>query len=512
MVIKTLSVQARRRSHPANIVRVRRSVAFILVGAIIPICGFPLSSMAAPEGGNVVAGQGTIQQIDSATTLISQSSNALAIDWNQFNVGVDESVKFSQPSSSSVVLNRIVGQTPSEIFGRIDANGRVFLINPNGILFGKSATINVGSLLASSLNIDPDAFMRGDYTLTAAQDQVQGIVVNRGVIQASTGGSVTLVGGAVSNEGVILANLGHVNLAAGRKAVVDFDGDGLMRFEVDDEVVSNTQGLASAVNNSGEISAQGGEVLMKGAVAADVFSRVVNNDGIIKAGRVENKGGVIRLVGTGGAVADSGVIDASGQDASSSGGRVEILGDAVALNGKATINASGDAGGGTVLIGGDYQGNNPAIQNSTHTTVSADTAISADAKIHGDGGKVVVWSDDSTEFYGDISVRGGDAGGNGGFVEISGKQHLTVPLSQVTIDGLAPRGESGVLLLDPGTINICDFDLCGGNAGPDTFDDGGIVSTLATIDVILDATASGVGTTNGTAQDITVVDSTVDIT
>ena len=137
MDMKILLMPAKCRTHPTRRAGNQHFVPLLLTSVISSICSFSPMLMAAPQGGTVVAGTGTIEQVGNTTTLISQNSQSLAINWDTFNVNADETVKFNQPSSSAVALNRIVSQTPSQIFGHIDANGRVFLINPNGILFGK---------------------------------------------------------------------------------------------------------------------------------------------------------------------------------------------------------------------------------------------------------------------------------------------------------------------------------------------------------------------------------------
>jgi len=404
--------------------------------------------LADPTGGEVISGQGSIGQ-SGVTTTISQQSQRLLLEWQTFNVAADENVIFNQPGSTAVALNRILDQNASEILGAIDANGRVFLINPNGIIFGATATVNVAALVASSLNLDYDDFMAGNYDFQTLADGSPGVIVNRGLLQASAGGSITLMGGAVSNEGLILAELGQVTLAAGSSASLDFDGDGLLFFEVTGEVLENTGVLDSAVSNSGEIEAQGGQVLLTAQAAKDVFSNVVNNEGIIRAQRIDNTGGVIRLVGSGGDVYASGVLDASGADSASSGGTVQVLGDRVALYGDASVDVSGDAGGGLVQIGGAFQGADPNVMNASDTFVGGGANINADARVNGDGGEVIVWADNTTQYYGEITARGGTADGNGGFVEVSGKQNLGF---HGGVDLSAPEGAGGILLLDPDNI------------------------------------------------------------
>ena len=447
-------------SKPGDLIRMVRLVlngkkrANVFMSGMLAFClaGGVGTVAAAPQGGVVVGGQGAIQQVDK-TTLVNQQSQSLAIDWNSFSLAADETAQFNQPSSSATVLNRIVGQNPSEIFGRIDANGRVFLVNPNGIVFGQGSVVNVASLLASGLKMDPEGFMNGDYSLFSESADTPGVVVNRGLLQAATGGSINLVGGAVANEGLIVADLGQVNLAAGRSAVLDFDGDGLIGFAVSEEIIQNLQILESAVTNSGQISADGGQVLMQAKVAQDVFSSAVNNSGVIRASRIDRSGGEVRLVGSGAPVMSSGVIDVSGQG-DSDGGTVHLLGEEVSLIGAGSIDASGPSGGGTVLIGGDYQGANAVIQNANRTYVGADTVIKANANDVGDGGKVIVWADDTTEFHGQVSARGGTDSGNGGFVEISGKKSLVLFDLPDQIDVSAFVGSDGTILLDPNAINI----------------------------------------------------------
>jgi len=450
-----------------------------------------------------VGGQGAISAPNANTTLIQQQSHNLALEWQSFNVQAQELVRFQQPSASAAVLNRILDQNPSQIFGAIEANGRVFLANPNGLIFGRTATVNVGSLVAASLEMDPAKFMEGSYEMGLPDGKSPGSVINRGMIKAATGGTVTLVGGAVSNEGLIVADVGYVHLASGRKAVVDFEGNGLIRFRVDEALLGNDSGAQAAVANSGEIRAEGGTVVLAGHTARDVFSQVVNNEGVVHAGSIDKSGGKIRLTGLGGLVANSGSLDASGVDGGSveivgeqitqsgsivadgsagdggrvklesadttlltgtsitsarsnvggKGGSVQLLGDKVGLLENAEVDASGEQGGGEVLVGGDYQGKNPDIKNASQTYVGAETSIKADAGKEGDGGKVIVWADETTRFVGQISARGGTESGDGGFVETSGKRHLT---AQGSVDAGAASGEAGTWLLDPTNVDIVD--------------------------------------------------------
>ncbi|MGD8690710.1 MAG: filamentous hemagglutinin N-terminal domain-containing protein, partial [Gammaproteobacteria bacterium] len=486
---------------------------------------------AGPHGGQVVRGIGDISTPSAGATLVNQHSDRLVIDWRSFNLAPTESVTFNQPRASSAALNRIFDQNPSRIFGSIRANGRVFLLNPNGIIFGSSASVNVGSLFATTLGISADEFMDGHLHFAMNPDQAPGIVVNRGLLAAARGGSVSLVGGRVENDGLILAELGQVNLASGTRATVDFDGDGLIRFEVDGAVESNPDAAADAVSNRGMVSVGSGQVLMTAHTAKDVFAHAVNNEGVIRANGIVRDGGTIRLVGSGGNVANSGDLQARSEqgdggrvelrstgstlvggaiDASGGriGGRVHVLGDSVSVH-DADVQASGDLGGGEILVGGDRQGGG-GVQAADNTDVDAQSHLAADAGASGNGGKVVVWSNGTTRMNGDITARGGAGGGDGGRVEVSGRRHLQM---SGHVDLRAPAGNTGDLLLDPGTVYICDdanAATCNGTQnGLDTFSDDYISGQLATTNLTI-RTADATGA-NGAPEDIIFQDSTSSI-
>jgi len=493
---------------------------------------------AAPQGGEIVGGAGSITSPSLNSTVINQTTQSMAINWQSFDVAKDERVEFVQPSATASVLNRIQGQSPSQIFGAIDANGKVFLINPHGILFGKTATVNVGSLVASGLSIDSDAFMKGDMQLSALNGTEGGVVINQGVIQAATGGSVTLVGSSVQNEGIIVARMGSINLGVGNTAVIDFDGDGLMRFEVSGEVQQKAQQVTDAVSNSGTLSAEGGHVAITAHAARDVFTNVINNTGVIKATRIDKDGGSIRLTGQGGSLVSSGRIDASSdtvgidggtielisdeqtvltdnsittaRSVTSNGGRVHVLGNKVGLFDLAQIDVSGATGGGTALVGGDFQGKNPAVLNADYTYIGENTVINASATKSGDGGQVVVWANEAARYYGSIIARGGFESGNGGLVEVSGKSYLRY---DGIVDVSAPMGLSGTLLLDPDDLCITNGGVgsCAGaaedNVAPFNAATGGSNS------YILVSTLQGLGDVNIDllADDDIIFDANVDL-
>jgi len=270
--------------------------------ALMLSCG--ANVYALPAGGVVSAGNANISSGVGSTT-ITQTTQSAAINWQSFGIGQSEAVNFVQPNSSSVILNRVLGSDPSNILGSMTANGKVFLVNPNGVLFGKGASVNVGGLVASTLNISDSDFMAGRYKFVGTGG-TGGSVLNLGSINAD-GGSVALLGANVSNDGNIVARLGTVALAAGNAMTLDLAGDGLLHVTVD-------QGAVNAlVQNGGLIQADGGQVLLTARSASSLLQSAVNNTGVIQAQTIENHNGTIQLMGDmqSGTVNVGGKLDAS---------------------------------------------------------------------------------------------------------------------------------------------------------------------------------------------------------
>jgi filamentous hemagglutinin family protein len=389
---------------------------------------------AAPEGGRIVAGTGAIDQSTSNTTVIEQRSNRLAIDWQRFNIAPHERVSFRQPSSSAAALNRIFDQNPSQILGRLDANGRVLLLNPNGLVFGPHAQVNVNGLLAAAGHMEVERFMAGQERLLLDS----GEVLNAGELNAAPGGAVNLLGRRVENSGLIVAQAGRINLVGGERLVVDFEGDGLLRYAVAD-------GPLAQQLNSNEAA-----ILMSPGAAETLRSEVVNS-GTVRAGAVDRRGGAIRLIAAGGDVFNRGSLDASGYR----GGEITVAGNRVALLDHSVIDVSGQLGGGLVSIGtGDGQPDSAARR----LYVAPEARIQADAGQIGNGGTVRLWSQELTDFGGHISARGGALGGDGGLVEVSARRGLRY---RGSVGVTAANGSAGMLLLDPRRIVIIE-DMMGG--------------------------------------------------
>ncbi|MBO1014515.1 filamentous hemagglutinin N-terminal domain-containing protein [Achromobacter sp. SD115] len=300
----------------------RGSVAVL---ALIGLAG--LSSVhAAPTGGTIAAGNGIGNihtTLDQKQVSINQHTKKLIIDWNSFSIGADERVSFNQPDGSSIALNRVNGLSPSSILGRMDANGQVFLVNPNGIVFGKSAEVNVGGLVASTKLLSDADFNAGTYRFVGGSDAS---VLNQGTISAADRGSVALLGAKVSNQGVIQARLGRVALGAGNDFRVNFDGNGMLDLQV------NGSALSALAENGGLLKADGGQVLMTAKAAGAALRTVVNSQGIIEAKTLQGQSGKITLDGgSDGVVVAAGRMNAGALATPGNGGTVEVRGQQVAV-------------------------------------------------------------------------------------------------------------------------------------------------------------------------------------
>jgi filamentous hemagglutinin family protein len=371
-------------------------------GALALLPGF---AFANPAGGQVVAGQATITAPAPNGTVVNQSSSSAIVNWQSFNVGSNEYVHFVQPSSSAVILNRVVGGSASSIFGSISANGRVFLVNPQGLVFAPGAQVDVGALVASTMDIRNEDFLAGRYVFSGA-GAPGAAIVNGGSIHSADGGFVVLAGDRVENSGLIQAKLGQVVLASGSALTLDVDPNGLVSYAIDGAALSQQAG----VDNSGQILADGGRVVMTARTGQDLIDTAVNNSGLVRARGITAHGGTIELTASGGDVADSGTLDA-GSDTGS---------------------------GGTISIRSDR---NIDLRPGAH--------VLADGATH--GGKVTVVADGTLNTRGGslISASATSANGQGGYAELSGHGDLV-------IRGDLELGAGGSVLIDPQNIVIAD--------------------------------------------------------
>ena len=343
-----------------------------------------------PTGGSVVAGTASIGSTvgtNSASMTITQSSQRAVVDWTRFDVGSAAQVNFVQPGASSVTLNRVLSSDPSQIFGRISANGQVFLTNPSGVYFAPGASVDVGGLVATTHSIGNDAFMAGSNSFS--RNGATGTVQNDGTLTAALGGYIALLAPTVRNQGVVVAKLGTVALAAGETFTLHMDGANALTGL---EVTAST--IASLVDNGLAVQAPGGLIILSAQALDRVQGGVVNNSGVLQANGLVNDGGRIMLRASN-KITHSGNITADA--ASSSAGK-----------------------GGTV-------------------TLIADLANAASV----------------TEVSGSISAKGGDAGGDGGFIDTSASKVRfgdNMAISTLAAAGLG--GRNGTWLIDPTDFTI----------------------------------------------------------
>jgi filamentous hemagglutinin family protein len=288
---------------------------------------------AGPSGGVVVDGDANIDIRGKLTDILQNSQNTTIV-WDNFDINADEIVNFIQPNESSIALNRVFSADGTQINGQLNANGRVFVLDANGVLFGQESSVNVGSLVASTLDVS-----HNDYThFTFSGNGAPASVTNLGNISVADTGAVALLGGQVSNRGVIQAKLGNVALAAGNKITLDFAGDNLLNVQVDEAA------LNALAENHGLIQASGGQVLMTAHASDALLQTVVNNTGVIEAQSLQEQDGKILLLGgmtenTGGTVRVSGTLDASAPEGGN-GGFIETSGAVVKATSQAQINTS----------------------------------------------------------------------------------------------------------------------------------------------------------------------------
>ena len=378
----------------------------IILGCVAPF-GYVI---AGPEGFVLKSGAAEAPLTHADGSMVIQSGDHAVIEWESFSIDSGETVRFQQAGVESSVLNCVIGSTESQIFGQLFSNGAVYLVNPNGILIGKEAYIETAGFIASTLPCMPD--QEGNLQFHGESDKG---IVNQGVIHCAVG-DIFLIGRIVDNQGTLISPEGRQGLLSASDIVLFPKGAPRIHIRSDqplDEETLQENPYAFAIRHRGKIEAQ--------------EAYLVSEEGVSEV---------------------SGTIVAAFEEGS--GGAVQVLGDRVHVLDGAMIDVSGKTGGGAILLGGDYQGKNSDVKNAKLTWVGKETRILADAKQKGDGGKVILWADRATFHYGSISVRGGDEGGNGGFVEIS------APTLEPRgfVDALAPHGTAGTLLLDPNDVVI----------------------------------------------------------
>ncbi|MDO3387655.1 MBG domain-containing protein [Gilvimarinus sp. SDUM040013] len=411
---------------------------------------------AGPDGGIVIDGDANIHHYGN-TTDINQHTQNTTIVWDNFDIDVNEIVNFLQPNETSIALNRVFSADGTQINGQLNANGRVFVLDANGVLFGQDAKVNVGSLVASTLDLSHDNYEH----LTFTGNGSPASVLNFGEITVADAGAVALLGGRVSNYGVIQAKLGNVTLAAGNQITLDFAGDGLLNVQVDGAA------LNALAANHGLIQANGGQILMTAHASNALLQTVVNNTGVIEAQTLQEQDGKILLLGgmtegTGGTVRVGGTLDASAPE-SGNGGFIETSGSIVKVAANATLDTSSATGNaGTWLLDptnleisySETGGNNrvshvhtQALQNS----LAGGNVILETADAGGQAGNItivdpIIWASGNTLT---LDAHGG----------ITFNDYLHAPAGGLTLNavGNITTGVEGHINVDTFTLNSGNF-------------------------------------------------------
>lgn len=360
------------------------------------------SVWALPTGDQLVAGQATVTTPTATQMQINQASDRAIMNWQNFSVGQNEAVHIQQPNQQATLLNRVIGQNASQIQGKIQANGQVYLVNPNGVLFSKTAQVDVGGLVATTHDIKNADFMNGKNQFT--QNGATGKVENQGNLTAN-GGVIALIGESVNNSGLINTPKGSTVLAAGKTVELDMKGDGLVEVKISEAA------LNSQIQQHGAINADGGRVVLTAKAANNLMDTVINQNGIIKAqGLIERNGEIILEGGDNGKVTVNGAMTTQGIQ----GGNISVKGKDITLTSTSNLNASGDTKGGNIIVLADMNKGQVNVQGNLH----------ADAKIQG----------------------------NGGFIETSAAKVKVADSANVSTK--ATQGQSGTWLIDPTDFTV----------------------------------------------------------
>ena len=423
----------------------------------------------------MVAGTAVISQAGN-TMNINQSSQRAVINWSSFDVGSKAAVNFNQPNSQAATLNYVNSASKSMINGAVNANGQVIFVNNNGVVFGKGAEVNVGGMVATTMNTSAQEFMDGKSTQTY-EGGTTGKIINKGNITGNNINSyIALMAPQVINTGVITATMGGNNaiaLVAGQKVTLQFSGSQFVSVSVDASVVN------ALISNKLLINAGNGQVIIGANAAQNLMGSLIKNTGTVSASGINTDGGKISL--TADTIEQSGVIEAN--SAQAAGGDISLKGNNITLAGNSKTTTTGATAGGNITIGVNNASSqsvqNAIDNNSLANTVSvqANATVDASATQNGNGGTINIWSKLSTMIAGALSAKGGAQGGNGGFIETSSKGNVAI-VGTAIIDTSAPKGKTGQWTVDPMTLII------------DSTAASVISNALNTTNVTLDATGS----------------------
>ena len=338
-------------------------------------------SSKLPVSGRIISGSGSLHQ-STNNLLVNQSTDKLSLDWQSFSIAPGHQVEFKQPSSSSTALNKVSGGSPCEIFGSLKANGRVFLVNPSGVLFSPSSQVNVGGIIASTLDISQDDFIKGDYLF---EGSALTSVENQGVITTENGGLAAFIRARIENSGTITANDGSVLMGAGSRVKVNVDG-ALYSLDIQSGVV---EGM---IEQNGVIQADNERVWLSAGAAAELKSNTINHTGITQANSLQ--------VGPKGEL----ILSSTGHVSLSGGSELSVAG----LN-AGQINIQAD----TAMLGG---------------VIDASSTESGAA-----GGKIELDIENRLSLSGQLKATSGS--GTGGFIGVEADQIIQNSSSELRVDG-----------------------------------------------------------------------------
>ncbi len=396
----------------------------------------PISGYSLPQGEQVVAGGAVFDRSQADTLNITQSTNKLIANYDSFSIAQPEAVHFYQPSATSIALNRVVGVDPSSIMGTLTATGRIFLVNPNGVVFGSNAVVDTAGLVASTLNISNDDFLAGRYTFFGQG----GSVVNQGYISAP-GGFVALLGSTVENTGLIEAELGSIALASGDAVTLNLDPVGLISVVIDDPTSLNPEGKNAAVDNSGTLSANGGKVVLTAQTLDGIFDKAINTNGIIEANALDGSSGEI-------------ILEANQ--------RVNVAGDISAIGGKVTGDVQGADFSGSITADEALFDMNDGDTDIYDVTLTGNYNIHDNITINVYGtvditdGCLYLVADDNHDHVGDLNIDGGSLLLNGSSIALWGNN---IYVNDATIANTDTTSKDARITLKAGFSYNDDYDF-----------------------------------------------------
>ena len=430
----------------------RSLIAFFTTARLVPVVMLSVSAYgeSLPTGGNVVAGQAAIGAPQRGALTITQDSGRAIINWQSFSIGEGNRVVFAQPNASSVLLNRVTGDTTSTLAGQLSANGQIYLVNPNGIMITKTGSVNAAGFVASTLNLANDKFMNGQIDLAGDGGRVS----NAGTVTIAKGGYAALIGGQVDNAGLIVVPVGKVALGSGTRATLDLAGDGFLQVAVP---AAHDGGITMA----GHISATGGSVLITAASALDAARNIVNLTGVSQASGVSGVNGSVSLTG-------SINVDSTTGNA----GNITVLGDQVNAHGLLSARALGPNGdGGTIETSGRFV---------NYTGLTVDTRAAH--------GKTGTWLIDPT----DLTIDSAAAATISANLAISNVTLLTNADGSTSGPGVTNPGLGDIVVNSP--VSWASANALTLSAYHDVLVNAAITSGGGTVNLVADNTGTGSGT------------------